>query len=149
MYNTTYNSQDRSLQEGGDAASVLDRSLQEGGDAASVLGKNKRKFVKATITSGSPLHVFNTLMRLNVYPDNEIKAALQEIRMCFEEIKFNRELMKCLKNAISLCSNFLVFFFSPAPASADAVPSSMAVARTADHFQNDNDEGILLNILIC
>ena len=137
---TAYNSQDRSLQEQ-DAASQEPES-----DITAAFVKKKRRFIQKTSTSGLPLNVFDTLGRLKAYPDNEIKVALQKIRICFGAIEINHGLMKCLKNAISMCSTFLVFFFSPAtiPASADA--GSMAVARTADRSQNDNDEGILLNI---
>ena len=97
---------------------------------------------------GLPAHFFDTLGRLEAYPDNEIKAVLQDIRLCFKAITFSSEIMKLLKNAISMCSKFFVIFLPPAtiPASAVAVPSSDA--RT-DHLQNDNDdEGILLNIYL-
>ena len=116
-------------------------------------------FVPQTSTFGLPAPFFDTLGLLKCYTEIEIKATLQDIRTCFEAITFNDDLMKCLKKAVSVCSKFLVIFFSLATiraGAAVAVPSSMAVTRTADHLQNDDDEGrccillsVYFNIFFC
>ena len=100
--------------------------------------------IPQTSTVGLPAPFFDTLGLLKCYTEIEIKATLQDIRTCFEAITFNDDLLKCLKKAVSLCSKFLVIFFSLATiraGAAVAVPRSMAVTRTADHLQNDDDEG--------
>lgn len=114
-----------------------------GGENTDLRRPKRRKVVIQVVsqgldkrTGGSPLHphFFDTLRQLENYADADIKLTLRDIRICFEAITLNCEIMVAIKSAIAACSKFLVILFSPGTLPDVAAPSPM---DTADHLHHE------------